>query len=597
MDESARRYARKILLLHLLLLCIVVLLVYFAGREVYQSTRQQVLDQTARRQALLANQTARGIESFYSSILSDLDLLQRSENDENVTTTPAAPTSRPSGRPGRAFVFSKPLWSQLRGRASHLFIFDKNTKLALPLGDRKDSLPLVQIVDRTKPWLEKVNGKAVSGFQLFGDQGVNLVCIPADPSANRVLAAVVPIAQIEETFFNKINADPKLGATLIDDSYRAMATSNRKLIGVNLMEVPDEALKSHVSELLKVGRPFEFALERSVKVGEVEFQPSIVAFEPITLPGKTWWIYIALPTAEVEGVLGQIFRRALIWALFIVISVTAILVSTSIQMIRGRVRAERIRHETLKKELEQARQIQLAWLPNARATGVNVDIAAVNEPASHISGDFYNWFDLPDGRTVVTIGDVTGHGMSAAFLMATTQLLVRTTMSRTNDPGRCMEEINRQLCVQVFNGQFVTMLILVIDPANQHIDIAVGGHPAPMLIEGTSAQILPVTPQLVLGVDCDADYPTERYAFPPHAQLVMYTDGVVDALAPDGRRFTTTGLSNLFTTPQSSAQSLLETVLNAVTQFRGPRELGDDLTLVTIQLQPTVNPAGAYAAN
>ena len=62
------------------------------------------------------------------------------------------------------------------------------------------------------------------------------------------------------------------------------------------------------------------------------------------------------------------------------------------------------------------------------------------------------------------IGDVTGHGMSAAFLMATAQLLVRNTLPQSRDPGRCLEEVNRQLCVQVFNGQFVTMQLLVIDP-------------------------------------------------------------------------------------------------------------------------------------
>ena len=71
-----------------------------------------------------------------------------------------------------------------------------------------------------------------------------------------------------------------------------------------------------------------------------------------------------------------------------------------------------------------------------------------------------------DARDVVTIGDVTGHGISAAFLMSTTQLMVRTVMMRVGDPGKCLEEVNGHLCVQVFNGQFVTMLICVIDLEN-----------------------------------------------------------------------------------------------------------------------------------
>src|SRR5438876_1116548 len=83
-----------------------------------------------------------------------------------------------------------------------------------------------------------------------------------------------------------------------------------------------------------------------------------------------------------------------------------------------------------------------------------LQIAAINQPATHISGDFYNWFELDDGRIVVTIGDVTGHGMAAAFLMATTQLLVRTIMPRVLDPALCLRQINKQLLMQTFNGQF-----------------------------------------------------------------------------------------------------------------------------------------------
>jgi sigma-B regulation protein RsbU (phosphoserine phosphatase) len=138
----------------------------------------------------------------------------------------------------------------------------------------------------------------------------------------------------------------------------------------------------------------------------------------------------------------------------------------------------------LNRELAQAREIQLAWLPDNDDDPPNIDLFAVNAPASHISGDFYNWFQLPDGRTVVVIGDVTGHGMAAAFLMATTQLLVRTTMPRVLDPARCLEEINRQLCVQVFNGQFFTMLIAVLDVRNGTVDVATAWHPRP-LVGGT----------------------------------------------------------------------------------------------------------------
>jgi sigma-B regulation protein RsbU (phosphoserine phosphatase) len=240
--------------------------------------------------------------------------------------------------------------------------------------------------------------------------------------------------------------------------------------------------------------------------------------------------------------------------------------------------------------LTQAREIQLAWLPDRQPALSSIDIAAINSPASHISGDFYNWFELPDGRLVVTIGDVTGHGMSAAFLMATTQLLVRNTMARVGDPGACLAEVNRQLCVQVFNGQFVTMLILVLDLGAGTLQAATAGHPAPLLADGESFQPLKLEPQLVLGIERATNYVTEKYKLSPQASLLLYTDGVVECLGTGGARFSTDGLQRMLYGRYENAQALLDRVTNAVDDFRGGLELTDDLTLVAIQLQSS--PAG-----
>ncbi len=210
----------------------------------------------------------------------------------------------------------------------------------------------------------------------------------------------------------------------------------------------------------------------------------------------------------------------------------------------------------------------------------------MNSPASHISGDFYNWFELPDGRMVVAVGDVTGHGMAAAFLMATAQLLVRNTMMRLGDPGRCLEEVNRQLCVQVFNGQFVTMLLMILDLKRNKLQIATAGHPAPLLADGESFHPLTLEPQLVLGVDRDTRYVTETHALTPDASLLLYTDGVVECPDHQYVRFGDERLRRALDGRCESAQVMLDRVVNAVDEFRGTRALDDDLTLVAVQLQP-----------
>ena len=249
----------------------------------------------------------------------------------------------------------------------------------------------------------------------------------------------------------------------------------------------------------------------------------------------------------------------------------------------------------LDRELKQAREIQLAWLPVKRsANGRPVDIASVNQPASHISGDFYNFFELPDGRTVVCIGDVTGHGMAAAFLMATTQLLVRNTMPRLLEPARCLEEVNRQLCVQVFNGQFVTMQILVLDLKRRTLAIATAGHPSPLISDGPGYEPLQLEPQLVLGLDPDITYATETFPLSMPSSIVLYTDGVVDIDRANGERFGIAGLRRSLEGPMANAQAVLDAVLEAIHDFRASSILEDDLTLVAVQIQPQPAPASLH---
>jgi phosphoserine phosphatase RsbU/P len=182
---------------------------------------------------------------------------------------------------------------------------------------------------------------------------------------------------------------------------------------------------------------------------------------------------------------------------------------------------------------------------------------------------------------------VTGHGMAAAFLMATTQLLVRMTMQRMRDPGRCLTEVNQQLCAQIFSGQFVTMLLCVIDTKEQTIEIATAGHPPPIIGNGKSHQPLRVEPQLVLGVEPETEYSTQRFPLADGYTILLYTDGVTEAQAMSGERLQIKGLADALAAEIRGAQSLADAVTAAVDQFRAGRELDDDLTLVAIQLQPS----------
>ena len=708
MDRRAIIFARWVLTVHVLLLLAVVGTVFFAVRDVYQTTRAQTLEQAKNAQELLADQTAEGIETLYDSIRNDLDLLRRADRDDALAAVsqlhlqqlaggalggvlvpvPLPPlhpiaNARPWNGPGNgagaalagllrgqvSTAVAALLWRQLESRASLLFVveadeidrYESIEKLAAavktgnppvrqigPLTGNSDAA--VQVAFKMRGWIKGVTEPAISKFEVFGENVTpgNLVCFPAGESSirprqairqgakagdkgpgskavdktidraternaermtgRRMIVAVVPIKDIER-FLNKLNQNERVNASVADEGMVTMVSSDAALVGVNAAEAEDPHVRVLAKRALSSDKAVTVAIEEPYEFGHVIRRPRLFTMQPVDVLNRgadrgrssqlRWWLMVSSPLSDVDVIVRGMFRKALYWAIGVVVSMTAILVSTAVWLIRGRVRLERVQHEVLTRELSQAREIQLAWLPSKTITTPYVDLAANNTPASHISGDFYNWFELPDGRLVVTIGDVTGHGMSAAFLMATTQLLVRTTMMRVADPGVCLDEVNRQLCTQIFIGQFVSMVIVVLDTRRGELQVSSAGHYMPLLSDGREFKTIPGEPNLVLGVEQNVDYQTETFPLPERASLVMYTDGVLDAINAADQRFKEAGLlRSLSLAPVEggehrfeNSQAMIDIVLREVDRFRGSLPLPDDLTLVAIQLsaKPTAS--------
>lgn len=608
MEFAARQFARKVLLIHLLVLAVIMASVAVAARGVYRRAREEAINQAIRRQELLAAQTGRGIENYYTAIFSNLDLIRRSDSEPgNMASSKAGPAERAeraerperqAGRGGPGGPFGAPaaiLWNQLKERVSNLFTVSK-AKNRVFAGYPKDEIKEAQAAaDQVRDWIESVKDTpSISRLLKVDGEWANLVGVPlpgrggVNIDEKVLLIAVVPIERVESRYLMQVNKDQSVRATLVDETGKVIAAASQMTVGQDLLEDgADPKVKALLQAPLGRDQKRTVLVEGSTQVNGQAVGPRMVTDVPVVIEGKTWRLLLSSPLSDVDGIVQRVFQHALWWSIFVVFAMTATLVSTSTQMIRSRLRIEKLRNELIRKELAEARKIQLAWLPSHGGECGNreIDIAAVNEPASHISGDFYDWFELPDGRTVVTIGDVTGHGMSAAFLMSTTQLLIRNTMMRLADPGRCLKEVNRQLCAQKFNGQFVTVLVVVIDLCGGTMDVATAGHYPPLLADGRSVRPLGIDSQLVLGVDATEDYPTARFDLPEKFTLLMYTDGVLDARSPRGERFTATRLRSAIPADASAAEEVVAAAAAMVRDFRGENDLVDDLTLVAIQGQ------------
>ena len=516
MRLAAHRFVRSVLAIHLALLIVLALIVAGAARSIQRQARAQALEQAQATQELIAQQTARGVENYYHAVTSVLELLNPSQEEENATTNPVGPSGlnllTPPGpppaqlapdqfKPGQFKPGQFPqgtrlsrsqemsamrkrlielLWLDVQQRVSLLFVLDSYTTAprinpastdiaaADPRMIIRDSvgddggLKGRDVVDHLGDWLRQVDTPTVTTFQIIGGLHCNVVVVPIRSiNTHRMLVAVVPIDRIEKTLFANVNARAATSAIFVDHHGTIMSDTHPEMVGANVAgDSKTPRISSLAVRYMLSGNGGSEAFSTPETINGTTFPPALITVEPIDLKelgNKRWWIGIASGLSAVDEVVNRLFGAAVVWAVFVVVSVCAILLSTATQLIRGRLRLERMQHQMLEKELKEAREIQLNWLPHQSLNAASIHVAAVNRPANRISGDFYNWFDLPDGRTVVAIGDVTGHGMAAAFLMATTQLLVRGTMTRVGDAGPCLEEVNRQLCTQVFNGQFVTI--------------------------------------------------------------------------------------------------------------------------------------------
>jgi len=130
------------------------------------------------------------------------------------------------------------------------------------------------------------------------------------------------------------------------------------------------------------------------------------------------------------------------------------------------------------------------------------------------------------------------------------------------------------------------MLIMVVDSQKCVAEIATAGHPPPLVGSGLEFAPLPVEPQLVLAIEPDVEYRTQRMNLPSGATLLLYTDGVTDLQRPGGDRLCIEGLCQSLYGRFKDARALVDSAMDAVEAYRGVREPADDLTLVAIHLAP-----------
>jgi len=239
-----------------------------------------------------------------------------------------------------------------------------------------------------------------------------------------------------------------------------------------------------------------------------------------------------------------------------------------------------------RQELALAGRLQASLLPEAPPQISGWDISATWNPARETSGDFYDFVSLPYGRLGIVIADVVDKGMGAALLMALTRTLIRTyAADHSNRPARLLDVVNWRIITDMNSGLFVTLFFGVLDPATGKLTYSNAGHPPPYVFEEHGEGPIHVLPQtgMPLGVAEESTWEIASVDLPPGALMLLYTDGILDALSPSGDLFGEERLRHSVEGQRGhTARQIQEALISSVYAFAGSEPQVDDITLMVL---------------
>lgn len=240
-----------------------------------------------------------------------------------------------------------------------------------------------------------------------------------------------------------------------------------------------------------------------------------------------------------------------------------------------------LKDQALQRELSVAHEVQRGFLPIAAPRIPEYDFFEFYEPANQLGGDYYDYIELPGGRLAVVVADVSGKGISASLLMAKLSAETRYFLASEPDPAQAIGRLNRGFCGSFWEDRFVTMVVAVLDPRKHEATIVNAGHLPPMWRRGPRL-VEPVGQEesrLPLGVDADVDYVPFTMQLSPGDALVLYTDGISEAMNDRDELYGMRRLYDLLNSDVERVPLLGRSILDDVKQFVGTRSQSDDMCL------------------
>ena len=246
-------------------------------------------------------------------------------------------------------------------------------------------------------------------------------------------------------------------------------------------------------------------------------------------------------------------------------------------------------YDLLDAELKSVGEAQASMLPAEIPAIPGFEGATHYQPAKRAGGDYFDVFAVPDGHWGVVVADVSGHGAPAAVVMAMTHAMLQIAGSKV-PAGAVLKYLNQSLSGVIQSGQFVTCCYGILEPENRTFTFALAGHPPPLVFDPSSGRAHAPHGEFgtPLGVVPDTEFVASSVRLAPGGLILIYTDGIAEALNTDNKEFGLGGLlAELKAHGASGPEAVRDAVLAALDAHRGPVELADDITLVVLRALPT----------
>jgi phosphoserine phosphatase RsbU/P len=246
----------------------------------------------------------------------------------------------------------------------------------------------------------------------------------------------------------------------------------------------------------------------------------------------------------------------------------------------------RLERERFERELALASEIQQRFQPTAPPIVPGYELQGISFPCYEIGGDYYDFIERDDGRLVIALGDVSGKGTAAALLMSSLHAAIHAQSASHDSLVATISAVNRYLADNIPANRFVTLFYAELDPESGALSFLNAGHNPPLIVHsaGTVEQL--ASGGLPLGIKPNAEYREGRTQLQPGDVLVIYSDGVTEAVSPTGEEFGPTRLYEVVSRNiEASAAGIRDRIESSLTKFAQGTSAADDITLVIVKRQ------------